>query len=389
MGAKRFFEGRSRLSREDQAEFDRINTEYNSRVTIFLSAVSASLLSASMTVGYISYTSGAEGVEEFWLVLPYHVACIALSLAIFFMMLVVRKKHIQRCFLSELVSVVQIAIIMILFLISSHVEIPVTGIKNINVLIIAIFAVGFFLRFRIGVTLGLVAFYVSAVVALLFTEKQDISNFYPSLINMICSFVVASFAAFLYWDSRKNQFISTKRLELLATSDSLTRLHNRRSFDVYIEQEWRRAANEKLYLILFFIDVDSFKNYNDLYGHVEGDRCLSSVADAISASVRKNDFAARYGGEEFVVTMTGDNAGMAERVGRHMLEAMRGLNIPHGDSVAPYVTLSIGCMIRRPDEPGELSLSEFIEKADAALYMAKEQGRDRFVIHPDALALRN
>jgi len=385
MGIRDFVDNINKLSPEDQVEFDRMNTEYNSRVTLFLSGITALMLSAAMAVGYVSYTSGAKGVDEFWLVLPYHIACIALSVVACFTIAFIRRKQLQRNLISDVVSVVQICMLMLIFQISSHVEIRIIGIKNINAMIIVMFALGFFLRYRIGLTLILEAAFTSATIAFLFIEKNDISNFYPSVINIICSFVVASFAAVLYWDSRKSHFLSTKRLELLATSDALTRLHNRRSFDVYIERAWRRAGSANHYIMLFFIDVDHFKRYNDIYGHIEGDKCLCAIADTISASVRKNDFVARYGGEEFVVTLTGENTEIAERVAEEMLNALREQNIPHGDSVAPYITISIGCMICKPDQHGTAGMDELIKKADAALYMAKDQGRNRLVMHPDAV----
>ncbi|MCL1906001.1 MAG: GGDEF domain-containing protein, partial [Clostridiales bacterium] len=246
------------------------------------------------------------------------------------------------------------------------------------------FALGFFLRFRISVTLVLEALYVVAVVLFLFIEKSYIPNFYPSLINVVCSFVLASCAAFMYWNSRKNNFLSTKKLETLASSDYLTRLHNRRSFDAYIECEWQHVRNENLCISLFFIDVDHFKKYNDFYGHPEGDKCLCAIADIIATSVRKSDFAARYGGEEFVVSLTGANEEIAKRVANDILNAMRDHKIPHEASVVPYVTLSIGCMICHPGKRGDIGMEDFMQMADDALYMAKEQGRDRIVFHPES-----
>ena len=374
------------LSPEDKAEFNQLNTAFNNGTTLLLSAVCAVLLSLSMLVGYLSYTGGAAGVDEFWIILPYHAAGIVSSVFVFAATLSIRKKNMAGSTFSDTLAIAQVSVIMVLFLISSHVEIQAIGIKNVNALIIVQFATGIFLRFKIAVTLTLETIFTLAEILLLFIEKNQIPNFYPSLINFSCAFVIASIASYLHWNLRKNHFLSTKKLMLLAMSDPLTRLHNRRSFDVYIEQEWKRAIEKDLYLIMLFIDVDSFKNYNDLYGHLEGDRCLSAIADTISASVRKNDFIARYGGEEFVVALTSESADVAVRVADSMVNAMRKKGIPHGDSVEPYVTLSIGCMICRPGRPDAVRMSEFIRMADDALYMAKEQGRNRVVVHPRAEA---
>ena len=373
-----------RLSTEDRAEFNTMNIEYNSMVTIFLSVIVAVLLSGSMLVGYISSLTDAESVGEFWLILPYHIACITISIVVFVILLILRKKQMSRHIISDILSITQVCLIMTLFLISAHVEIQVIGIKNINSFIIVMFALGLLLRFRVEVTFILEVVFAAAVIVFLIFEKNEITNFYPSLINIICSFVISTVSAALYWNTRKNYFISTKRLNLLAATDPLTRLNNRRSFDIYFEREWQRARTEKLYIVLYFIDVDYFKKYNDLYGHTQGDICLRTIADTLSSSVRKNDFVARYGGEEFVVLLTSDITNIAQRIAGKMLDTLRKRNIPHGDSIASCVTMSIGCMVHRPDDLETLSISDFIKMADDALYMAKEQGRNRIVFHPEA-----
>lgn len=385
MGIKRLIDKAGILSPDDRKEFNNSNSEYNSGVTIFLSVIVAVLLCFSMVAGYLTYKSGAEGVGEFRVVLPYHIACIIMSIAVLVIMVFIRKRNMSHHLLSDVVAIAQVCMIMLLFLISSHIEIPVIGIKNINALIILMFVIGFFLRFRIVVTLALEVIFTAAAIIFLIIERNDISNFYPSVVNVFCAFVLASFSAIMYWFLRKSNFMSTKKLELLASSDHLTRLHNRRGFDAYIEREWIRAKNEKLCLSLLFIDVDNFKKFNDIYGHVAGDRCLCAIADSLAASIRKNDFAARYGGEEFVVSLTGANAEIVDRIAGKMIDAMREQNIPHSDSVAPYVTISIGCMICPPSKRAAIDLEAFIMMADDALYMAKDQGRNRIVIHPDAL----
>ena len=379
---------KGRLEPEDQAEFDAINTRYNSGVSLVLSLIVAVLLSGSMLVGYISDSSGAAGVDEFWVILPYHVAGIIISLAMFAVMLIIRRKNMSASKLADAVAAAQIGIIMVLILISAHVEIPFIGIKNINTFILAMFAVAFFLRFNIKVTLFFEIVFTGIIIVFLLIEKNDISNFYPSFINIICCFIIASLSAVMYWDSRRSHYLSTKELELLATADHLTRLHNRRSFDLFIEREWKRALDEGLVLSLLIIDADYFKKYNDIYGHPEGDKCLCAIAGVISSSIRKNDFAARYGGEEFVVALTGVNLETTLRIAAEILENMRAQKIPHSDSVIPYVTVSIGGMTRCPGNKDSVGLEDFIRLADEALYMAKEQGRNRFVLHPEALTCK-
>lgn len=380
-------ENMQRLSPEYRAEFNSTSTKYNSRVTLYLSAIAALLLGGSIIAGYMSVWSGAENAAEFRLILPYHIACITLSVAVFAAMLILRRKQQSQHIISDILSISLVCFLMALFVINAHVEIQVIGVKNINTFLITMFALGFLLRFRITITLALQTLFTVVIIIFLVIERMSISNYYPSLFNIICSFVISALASFIYWNSRKNHFIITKRLQFLATSDALTRLNNRRSFDIYFEREWRRAASENLYIILYFIDVDYFKKYNDLYGHVKGDMCLCLVADTLANAVRKNDFVARYGGEEFVVCLTSDNVDIAERIASKMLDALCERNIPHGDSVTPRVSMSIGYMIHRPDDSGSPGIEEFIKMADDALYMAKNQGRNRIVIHPEAKKL--
>jgi len=385
MNVKYLLERINNLSSEERTEFNEINTTYNNGAAMLVSVVLAVVLICSTLVGYITYTSGVEGVNEFWLIFPYHIYGIVLSIVAFIVMAIIRKKHMSHHLISDIVALVQICILMAIVLISAHVEIPAIGIKNLSVIIMIMFAFGLFFRFRIITTLIVeVLFTVIAIVFLLF-EKNDISNFYPSLINVAGACVAASSTAVMYWNSRKNCFRAKKGLEALVSFDTLTRLHNRRSFDAYFEHEWQHACNENLYVTLFMIDVDHFKKYNDLYGHIEGDKCLATIADSIKSAVRKNDFSARYGGEEFLVSLTGVSHEVAAKVANKMLNAICERNIPHGDSVAPYVTVSIGCMIYRPDKHETFSREDIIKMADAALYMAKKQGRNRFVIHPEAI----
>jgi diguanylate cyclase (GGDEF)-like protein len=373
----------SKLKPEEREPYNRMNTHFNSRATLYLSLMCTALLSGSMLIGYLSHMGGATGVDEFWIILPYHITAAVLSSMVFIAMKVIQKKKMTRHIATDILSVFQICLIMTLFLISSHVEIPVIGIKNINVFIIAMFALTFILRLNITITLTLEILFTAAAVSFLLYEKNEISNFYPSLINILCSFVVSLYAAFMYYNARADSYIAARKLENLASSDHLTRLHNRRSFDAYIESEWQRAYNEQQSIALLFIDVDHFKRYNDLYGHLEGDQCLCAVAEILSKSIRKSDFAARYGGEEFVVEMTGANIQSAQRVADNILSAIRIKHIPHSDSVVPYVSLSIGCMICIPSSSDSAQMADFIKQADCALYMAKEQGRNRIVFHPE------
>ena len=173
---------------------------------------------------------------------------------------------------------------------------------------------------------------------------------------------------------------ANQELKRLATLDGLTQLANRRRFDEYLEQEWRRLAMEQKPLSLILCDIDFFKRYNDTYGHQAGDDCLKQVAEALCRAVKRPaDLVARYGGEEFAVILPYTNDAGALCVAEFIREEVRNLRLAHGNStVSPYVTLSLGVagMIPRLDTTPAV----LIAAADAVLYEAKARGRDRAVL---------
>ncbi|BAZ50684.1 response regulator receiver modulated diguanylate cyclase [Nostoc sp. NIES-4103] len=180
---------------------------------------------------------------------------------------------------------------------------------------------------------------------------------------------------------QQKQEIVNQELKRLATIDGLTQIANRRKFEEYFSQEWRRMAREQKPLSLILCDVDYFKAYNDTYGHRAGDRCLQKVAKAIQSAARRSvDLVARYGGEEFAVVLPNTNTKGATQVAQAMCFAVRMLAIPHSNSQASsYVTLSAGVGTTIP-VPGS-DFEEMIVAVDRALYKAKLTGRDRVVIN--------
>ena len=139
----------------------------------------------------------------------------------------------------------------------------------------------------------------------------------------------------------------TEMLERMAWMDGLTSLPNRRRFDAALELEGRRAFREQIPLSVLIIDVDSFKAYNDNYGHGAGDECLRRVADALAgALLRPADLVARYGGEEFAVLMPNTDREGAVEVAERMREAVEGLRLAHEYSDAECtVTVSVGARV--------------------------------------------
>jgi diguanylate cyclase (GGDEF)-like protein len=171
----------------------------------------------------------------------------------------------------------------------------------------------------------------------------------------------------------------------LAQFDALTGLCNRGTFDARLvsEHEHARVHGEPIGLLM--IDVDHFKAFNDLYGHVTGDACLHDVAQAIAGVVRTSDIAARYGGEEFIVLGRNMDMNTALTVAERMREAVRALGIPHGRSKNGLVSISIGIVSAVPRD-GDLP-ERLVEEADVALYAAKKKGRDRIATSADVFAL--
>ncbi len=169
-------------------------------------------------------------------------------------------------------------------------------------------------------------------------------------------------------------------LEKLSRQDGLTGIANRRYFDSYLVTEVRRGARERQPLSLILSDVDHFKAFNDCYGHQAGDDCLRRVAAALSSAGRRPaDLAARYGGEEFAMVLPGTVLDGAVDVAQAVSRVIEGLAIPHERSaVDRRVTLSQGIVSLTPEK--ETSSEDLIQRADQALYLAKQQGRNRYVV---------
>ena len=166
-------------------------------------------------------------------------------------------------------------------------------------------------------------------------------------------------------------------LEELSRSDPLTGLANRRHFDEIKEVEFRRALRLGQPLAVLMCDVDFFKLYNDTYGHVMGDQCLQVVAETMtSVFARAGELVARVGGEEFAVLLPGTNADNAHKSAEQLRQVLATRAVLHeASSVAPHVTVSIGVAQLDPDTTD--SFDQLLQRADQALYRAKNLGRNR------------
>jgi diguanylate cyclase (GGDEF)-like protein len=165
----------------------------------------------------------------------------------------------------------------------------------------------------------------------------------------------------------------------LAATDPLTGLGNRRDFALRSAAEWARAIRERRWIAALAIDIDHFKPFNDRYGHAAGDVCLRKIAAALELLIRRpGDIVARTGGEEFVVLLPGAQSSDAASIAERMRTAIAELAIPHTGSETGVVTLSIGIADARPCR--EDIVEDLLARADAALYEAKQTGRDKIAV---------
>ncbi len=178
---------------------------------------------------------------------------------------------------------------------------------------------------------------------------------------------------------------ANRRLAFQASTDGLTGIANRRSFDHALEEEWLCHQRAQVPLSLVLIDADFFKEYNDACGHLAGDDCLRLIARVVQSGVRRaGDLVARYGGEEFAVILPNTNEAGARIAATKIQESVKALEIPHPRSpISCYISISIGTATIVPTRAS--SLLDFLHDADVALYQAKESGRDR-IVHVALLA---
>jgi diguanylate cyclase (GGDEF)-like protein len=177
---------------------------------------------------------------------------------------------------------------------------------------------------------------------------------------------------------RKKLAASQAQLDDMSRRDPLTGVPNRRHFDEYIYKVWDEAAAADQELALLLMDVDHFKAFNDRYGHPAGDQCLRHVAQILQKAVPDSvGCVVRWGGEEFIVGLPGMDAQQAMRMAQSLCEAVQTSGLRHeASSTAQSVTISIGVAVVQPAN-GARNVDGLIAEADAALYRAKREGRNR------------
>lgn len=176
---------------------------------------------------------------------------------------------------------------------------------------------------------------------------------------------------------------ANKKLQSLSRVDGLVGIPNRRSFDEYLQIHWRDSIRDMKPISVIMIDIDYFKDYNDHYGHLQGDECLIKVAERLMSSFKRPmDFIARYGGEEFVAILPETHGEGAIFIAEMVRKNIEELSITHEYSeVSSFVTISLGVHTLIPNSSD--SYETFIRNADKALYEAKFLGRNRVCKYRD------
>jgi len=254
--------------------------------------------------------------------------------------------------------------------------------------IIWIVAPYFLAMFLLGLHNGTIvsAVYAYAILLLLVFRYGSGPDALP-VINLIdigmanvFAFIFAAYYEKARSDNEKEMLRKNHEIEMMSNHDGLTGVFNRRYFDLLLNNEFHRSKREQQPLSLVIGDIDFFKNYNDTFGHLQGDTCLVEVADAINSAItRATDTVMRYGGEEFAVLLPNTNAKGAKVVAERIQKEMASKAIRHPlSSVSGVVTLSLGIAVTLQEDDHEPS--DLVKRADKALYMSKSEGRNMITV---------
>ncbi|MDR5906512.1 diguanylate cyclase [Franzmannia qiaohouensis] len=253
----------------------------------------------------------------------------------------------------------------------------------------------FSLRFAFAAATSLICTLIMAVFVVLYQPMAFEIKVY-TLVLFTANVVFTLLANFRLESSERKSYLLLLRERLrnqvalednqtltkISATDPLTGVANRRHFDSVLAQRWEEAIARQTMLGILVIDIDYFKNYNDRYGHLQGDHCLRHVALEIQQHVRhEDDLVVRFGGEEFVVLLPHVSVASAYRAAEHIRQGIEALGLPNeGAPHKPMVTVSIGAAVTQPAEG--MAPSALLRHADEALYQAKGAGRNRSVLAP-------
>lgn len=217
------------------------------------------------------------------------------------------------------------------------------------------------------------------IIGIITIQSIEKDTFTPYNVEMVKS--LSAYAAIAINNAMKSMELENLNELLLSLSekDKLTGIANRRKFDDYIDYIWNNSIEDGNSIALLIVDIDYFKQYNDNLGHLEGDKCIASVANALANLNTRSHFIARYGGDEFMIVLEKCSIDDALNLAENIKATIAKLNIPHKFSkVSDRITLSIGAASVIPSE--NMILKDFIRGADKALYSAKKSGRNQVAV---------
>ena len=281
------------------------------------------------------------------------------------------KKYVQMASMGA-VQLISLGTV-ILYVVSAQQDyhFPYEGL--ILVLMVTFFMAG--LQFRTALTSAIMtlgSFELGMHVFIPESLRHSADSFYL-LSTILCGATGAYSVEF----QKRKSFLQNAIVEDLATKDGLTRLYNRSAIMEKLESVLQYAKREDKYITLYLADIDCFKDYNDNYGHVAGDKCLVKVAETLQSCCQRTlDFAGRYGGEEFLLVWFDTNPLETHALIDRVHENINNLQIPHEhSSAAPYITVSGGFIHLIPND--NTDVESLLHHADMALYNAKRRGRNQ------------
>ncbi|MDP3816497.1 diguanylate cyclase [Pseudomonas sp.] len=312
---------------------------------------------------------------EIWWMLGVRLS--VLFLLVLFAWLLVRRKHVHLLQPLSLVTILALGVGASLVVGIAHRVDPSYPYEGLLLVCMAsYFLVGLRLFEALACSLLILLSYIAAELLMAGVSVPRLIN--NSLFLLFGNLMGAVGCYLLEFKSREH-FLISRLMRVLADHDSLTGLHNRRSFNRQFERLWRQAQRERCSLALLLCDIDHFKAYNDHYGHQAGDNALQRVGSLLQDAARRPlDMAVRLGGEEFAVLLYDIAADQARQHAEALRQTLQTLDIEHaGSDTATMLTMSIGVACIQPAESG--ALAQLYEYADRALYEAKAFGRNQVV----------